>query len=133
MVVGRKKICILGAGAAGEHSVLNLKAINKSTLGLCAARHAADQQNWDVTIFEQQENIGGTWNYSPEINVLSSVYETMYTNLPKQVMKFEHLPLETAGPESFICHQEMLAYLERYAKPILHLIKVRNFNVKVIK
>jgi hypothetical protein len=48
----------------------------------------------------------------------------MFTNLPKQIMGFEHLPFETAGPESFVHHRDVLAYLERYAKSIRHLIKV---------
>lgn len=42
-----KKIVIIGAGASG----------------LCAARHAISQ-GFDVSIFEQTENVGGTWVYT---------------------------------------------------------------------
>lgn len=103
----KKRVCILGAGAAG----------------LCAARHCLDE-GYDLTVFEQQKCLGGTWLYSPEVNAFSSLYEKMHTNLPKQIMGFEHLPFETDGPESFVRHQEVLAYLKRYAKSIYEFIHV---------
>jgi cation diffusion facilitator CzcD-associated flavoprotein CzcO len=105
--IATKRVCVLGSGAAG----------------LCAARHCVDA-GYDVTVFEQQKGLGGTWLYSPELNSFSSLYEKMFTNLPKQIMGFEHLPLETDCPESFIHHREVLAYLEKYAKSIHHLIRV---------
>lgn len=45
--IERKKIVIVGAGASG----------------LCAARHAISQ-GFDVTVFEQTQNVGGTWVYT---------------------------------------------------------------------
>lgn len=87
------------------------------------ARHSVDA-GYDVVIFDQQADLGGTWLYSPEINSFSSLYEKMYTNLPKEIMGFEHLPFETDCPESFVRHQEVLAFLRRYGKPIRHLIHV---------
>ncbi|KAI6174848.1 Flavin-containing monooxygenase [Aphelenchoides bicaudatus] len=114
VVKSTKRVCVLGSGASG----------------LCAARHAVDA-GYDVTVFEQQQSLGGTWLYSPQINSFSSLYEKMFTNLPKQIMSFEHLPLDTAGPESFIHHREVLAYLERYAKPIRQLIKFSTVVTKI--
>lgn len=43
----RKKIIIIGAGASG----------------LSAARHAISQ-GFDVTVFEQTQNVGGTWVFT---------------------------------------------------------------------
>ncbi|KAI6179673.1 Flavin-containing monooxygenase [Aphelenchoides besseyi] len=105
MVVKRttKRVCILGAGAAG----------------LCAARHCQDH-GYDVTVFEQLSDCGGTWLYSPKPNSFSSLYEKMFTNIPKEVMSLEHLELTTDSGH----------YLKRYAKPIRHLIK---FNTTVTK
>ncbi|KAI6225062.1 Flavin-containing monooxygenase [Aphelenchoides fujianensis] len=79
-----KRVCILGAGAAG----------------LCAARHSVDRGH-DVVVFEQLHDLGGTWLYNPEPNTYSSLYEKMFTNIPKEIMSFEHLRLEHGGPESF--------------------------------
>lgn len=111
----KKRVCVLGAGAAG----------------LCSTRHALDAGH-DVTAFEQQYDVGGTWLYSPDLNVFSSLYDKMNTNLPKQIMGFEHLPFETECPESFVRHQEVLAFLKRYAEPIRHLIQVSFlFNMNV--
>lgn len=125
VVKGSKRVCVLGAGASGLCTgKLELK---DPSFIFISARHAVDA-GYDVTVFEQQRSLGGTWLYSPEINSFSSLYEKMFTNLPKQIMGFEHLPFETAGPESFVHHREVLAYLERYAKPIRHLIKVRVYE-----
>jgi cation diffusion facilitator CzcD-associated flavoprotein CzcO len=87
------------------------------------ARHSLEAGH-DVTVFEQQSDIGGTWLYSPELNSFSSLYEDMVTNLPKEIMMFEHLKFETKGRESFVRHEEVLAFLKRYAESVRHLIKV---------
>lgn len=46
------------------------------------------------------------------------------TNLPKEIMRFEDLPFETGESASFVSHQQVRAYLERYAEPVRHLIRV---------
>lgn len=55
-----KKIAIIGAGAAG----------------LCAGNQCFDDGH-DVTIFEQTDQIGGTWVYNDDVNIHSSMYEKM--------------------------------------------------------
>lgn len=70
------KLCVIGAGAAG----------------ICAAKNGLEF-GCEVTVFEQTENVGGTWVYTDEVakdknglDVHSSMYQGLYTNLPKEVM-----------------------------------------------
>lgn len=70
------KLCIIGAGAAG----------------LCAARWSIEF-GCEVTVFEQTNEIGGTWVYNEEVgrdknglDVHSSMYKGLHTNLPKEIM-----------------------------------------------
>lgn len=70
------KLCVIGAGAAG----------------ICAAKNGLEF-SCDVTVFEQTDNIGGTWVYTDDVvkdknglDVHSSMYQGLYTNLPKEIM-----------------------------------------------
>ena len=46
------RVCVIGAGAAG----------------LCAARHLLESFNGgQVVVYEQTDNVGGTWVYTPEV------------------------------------------------------------------
>ena len=55
-----KSVCIIGGGAAG----------------LCVGK-ACLKSGYSFTIFEQTEQVGGTWVYHEEIGVHSSMYEKM--------------------------------------------------------
>lgn len=100
-----KRICVIGAGAAG----------------LCAARHASAKHLVPM-VFEQSEVLGGTWVYTETtgshpktgLPIHSSMYKSLKTNLPKEVMAFPDFPFP-ASKESFLHHTEVLAYLESYA------------------
>uniref|UniRef100_A0A3B3W137 Flavin-containing monooxygenase n=1 Tax=Poecilia latipinna TaxID=48699 RepID=A0A3B3W137_9TELE len=98
---------VVGAGAAG----------------LCAARHILSRPTSFAppVVFELSGNVGGTWCYEERIGtypngrpVLSSMYRDL-TNLPKEVMMFPDFPFD---PElsSFLSHQEVQRYLERYCE-----------------
>lgn len=100
------RVAVIGAGAAG----------------LCAARHILSKpQTFSApVVFESGPNIGGTWvyeeptkSYSGNKPVHSSMYRDLRTNLPKEVMMFPDFPFD---PEldSFLPHQEVLRYLEKY-------------------
>ena len=100
------KVCIIGAGAAG----------------LCAARHLA-QSSFQPVVYEQTNNIGGTWIYSETIGqdpktglpIHSSMYKSLRTNLPKEVMAFPDYPFPSNLP-SFLHHTEISSYLKSYAE-----------------
>lgn len=62
-----KKIAVIGAGPSG----------------LCAAKHAI-ANGYDVTVYEQTANVGGTWVYTDQIGnsehglpIHSSMYQHM--------------------------------------------------------
>uniref|UniRef100_A0A8C6TIQ5 Flavin-containing monooxygenase n=1 Tax=Neogobius melanostomus TaxID=47308 RepID=A0A8C6TIQ5_9GOBI len=90
------RVAVIGAGAAG----------------LCVARHVLSKpQTFSApVVFESRPTIGGTW-----------VYEECTGNhdngppIHSKVMMFPDLPFD---PEldSFIPHQEVLRYLEKYCK-----------------
>lgn len=66
--LSRPKVCVIGAGAAG----------------LCAARHFAPNSNFELKVYEQTNDIGGTWIYKEETGVDENglpVHSSMYRDL----------------------------------------------------
>lgn len=64
----KKKVCIVGAGAAG----------------LCAAKHLAENSNFEITVYEQTNDVGGTWVYKEATGVDENglpVHSSMYRDL----------------------------------------------------
>ncbi|XP_055952147.1 uncharacterized protein LOC129988065 isoform X2 [Argiope bruennichi] len=104
----RIKVAVIGAGAAG----------------LCAGRHLIAEPNlFQFDIYEQQDDVGGTWRFSTHIGqdqyglpVHSSMYKNLRTNLPKEVMAYPDFPFQECEGRSFLHHTEVLKYLEDYAK-----------------
>lgn len=97
------KVCVIGAGAAG----------------LCAIKNCL-QQNLDVIGFEQSNEIGGTWVYTDKIDkdergldIHSSMYKGLYTNLPKELMCFPDFPFPPQE-KSFLPASDVLDYLNLY-------------------
>lgn len=132
-----KKVAIIGAGPAG----------------LAAARYLDAQGAVDsITIFEQQDEVGGVWYYSglapkevpvpqqdpfwgPEPSIWpegapapifpSPMYERLHANIPGCLMQFH----DTAFPVDewlFPKREAIQAYLVRYAEDLRHLIKFRH-------
>lgn len=104
------KLCVIGAGAAG----------------LCAAKNGIEY-GCGVTVFEQSGGIGGTWVYTDEVgkdknglDVHSSMYQGLYTNLPKEIMGFPDFPVPEQN-RSYIPQQDILNFLNLYAD---------NFNIR---
>uniref|UniRef100_UPI0037E8560F uncharacterized protein n=1 Tax=Semicossyphus pulcher TaxID=241346 RepID=UPI0037E8560F len=103
-----QRVAVVGAGAAG----------------LCAARHILSRPNTFAppVLFELTENIGGTWCYEERVGtydngqpIHSSMYRDLRTNLPKEVMMFPDFPFDP-HLSSFLPHQEVQRYLERYCE-----------------
>lgn len=63
------QVVVIGAGAAG----------------LCAGRHLiSDPESFEFDIFEQQNDVGGTWRYSSRVGIDEyglPVHSSMYKNL----------------------------------------------------
>ncbi|XP_011875757.1 PREDICTED: flavin-containing monooxygenase FMO GS-OX-like 2 [Vollenhovia emeryi] len=115
------KVCVIGAGAAG----------------LCAVRHLAGNTIFEVTAYEQTNDIGGTWVYNEQVGldenglpIHSSMYQNLRTNLPAKIMNFpDYITMEGRQP-SCVSHQEVLNYLKDYAQHFDAQQHIR-FNTKV--
>ncbi|XP_071962969.1 uncharacterized protein [Antedon mediterranea] len=100
-----QRVAIIGAGAAG----------------LCAARYLSKNPSlFRAVVFEQSDCVGGTWVYTENtavdqygLPVHSSMYSSLKTNLPKEVMAFPDFPFDK-NLCSFVGHQDVLKYLESY-------------------
>ncbi|ODN04095.1 Flavin-containing monooxygenase FMO GS-OX1 [Orchesella cincta] len=97
------RVCIIGAGPSGLCSLRNVLASSK---------------NIGVTLFEQQEDIGGLWNYSgAEVKLWDSNGNPLVfpiCNLPKQLMEFSDFPHKTKT-DTFATQQDIHDYLLEYA------------------
>ncbi|XP_011706729.1 PREDICTED: putative flavin-containing monooxygenase FMO GS-OX-like 11 [Wasmannia auropunctata] len=68
MPSSKTRIAIIGGGAAG----------------LIAARHIAALDTYSLILFEQTDQIGGTWVYTDETNLDKhglAIHSSMYKNL----------------------------------------------------
>ncbi|KAI4315283.1 hypothetical protein L6164_028112 [Bauhinia variegata] len=109
-----RRVAVIGAGAAG----------------LVAARELR-REGHRVVVFERGDQVGGTWVYTSEVEsdpigidpnravVHSSLYQSLRTNLPREVMGFRDYPFvrrEVKGRDSrrFPGHKEVLMYLQDF-------------------
>ncbi|XP_058460274.1 senecionine N-oxygenase-like [Malaya genurostris] len=99
-----QRYCVIGAGVAG----------------VCAGKSAL-QNGGQVVIFEQTDQIGGTWVYTDatgkdqnDLPIHSSMYEGLWTNLPKEVMGFPDYEMPQQN-RSYIHSSEVLRFVQNYA------------------
>ncbi|KAA8521868.1 hypothetical protein F0562_012510 [Nyssa sinensis] len=109
-----RSVAVIGAGAGG----------------LVAARELL-REGHKVVVFEREDEVGGTWVYNPVIEsdplgidpsrkvVHSSLYASLRTNLPREVMGFREYPFVATNktqrdPRRFPGHREVLEYLNDY-------------------
>jgi dimethylaniline monooxygenase (N-oxide forming) len=99
-----KSFCVIGAGPAGLAAVKN-----------CL------ESGFQVVAFEKGNQVGGTWVYSEDVGedkygveVHSSMYQGLITNLPKEIMEYPDFPYPY-DDHSFITSEKMLKYFALYA------------------
>ncbi|XP_017124354.1 senecionine N-oxygenase [Drosophila elegans] len=113
-------VCIIGAGTAG----------------ICCARHSIEN-GFQTTVFELSDRIGGTWVYNEAtgvvngIDVHSSMYKNLRTNLPKEVMGFPDFEIGQ-NAVSYVRSDEICDFLNNYADHF-ELKKHIKFNTYVIR
>ncbi|XP_076647845.1 uncharacterized protein LOC143356225 [Halictus rubicundus] len=126
MPSSKTRIAIVGGGVAG----------------LVVARHTATKlDTYSLTLFEQTDQIGGTWVYTDEIDVdknglpvHSSMYKNLRTNLPREIMQIPDFPMKHDMGSSFVHHSVIREYLCDYAKHFnLHPYIKLNTVVKHVK
>ncbi|XP_039141295.1 flavin-containing monooxygenase FMO GS-OX5-like [Dioscorea cayenensis subsp. rotundata] len=109
--------------------------------GLVAARELR-REGHEVTVFEKSTRVGGTWVYDPttdsdRVAVHGSLYRWLHTNLPRQLMGFFDYPFPRPSesfvdPWAFPAHEEVLAFLEGFARDFGVLEMVR-FGAEVVR
>ncbi|XP_042056696.1 flavin-containing monooxygenase FMO GS-OX-like 4 [Salvia splendens] len=109
-----RTVAVIGAGAAGVSAAVELR-----------------REGHRVVVYEREEKLGGTWVYTPQTEtdplgldptrdvVHSSVYASLRTNLPREVMGFRAYPFVATGkpgrdPRRFPGHGEVLEYLRDF-------------------
>jgi dimethylaniline monooxygenase (N-oxide forming) len=116
------KLCVIGAGAAGLSAIKN------------GVEHGCE-----VTCFELSDKVGGLWNLTDEIGVdehgievHSSMYYGLRTNLPIELMCYPDLPFPEQK-ESFVSSEEVLRYYQWYADKfdLKRFVKFQRLVVRV--
>ncbi len=123
------KVAIIGAGAAG-----------------LVTAHELIRADHDLTVFEQDDHVAGVWQYHEGVEddllghtqnrVHSSLYDSLQTNLSRDLMAFLDFTFDTAGGGQddwprFPHHTQVAEYLNRFADHF-DLRRHIRFNQKVL-
>ncbi|KAG4119494.1 hypothetical protein ERO13_D11G083900v2 [Gossypium hirsutum] len=124
----------------------NVAVIGAGTAGLVTAREL-QREGHRVTVFEKANQVGGTWLYDSLVEsdllgldpnreiVHSSLYKSLRTNLPRQVMSFLDYPFvkrESGDTRPFPGHEEVLRFLQDFARAF-GLMELIRFGHEVIR
>jgi hypothetical protein len=123
------KVAVIGAGAAG----------------LVSARELV-REGLEVHVFEQSSRVGGIWVYDTNIEddllgihsekpIHSSLYDSLRTNLPRDLMAFMDYSFDSQGGgddnwERYPHHTCVLRYLESFARDF-NILPLIRFNQQV--
>ncbi|XP_063937644.1 flavin-containing monooxygenase FMO GS-OX-like 2 isoform X3 [Daucus carota subsp. sativus] len=124
---------------------LNVAVIGAGVGGLCAGREL-QRAGHRVTIFEKQNQLGGTWVYDPRVEsdplsldpkreiIHSSLYASLRTNFPRHVMGFSDFPFTKIYEDSraFPSHEEVLRFLNDFAEQF-GLVELTRLNTEVVR
>ncbi|KAK8445484.1 hypothetical protein SEVIR_9G334600v4 [Setaria viridis] len=128
-----------------QSAPLRLAVIGAGAAGLAAARELRREGHAPV-VFERAAAVGGTWLYAPPATssdplgaaaTHSSLYASLRTNLPRESMGFLDFPFSAAAPGSadprrFPGHEEVLRYLEAFARRF-DLLRLVRFETEVLR
>jgi cation diffusion facilitator CzcD-associated flavoprotein CzcO len=99
-------------GTPTVNQVPEICAIGAGPSGLTAARNAMGA-GLNVTVFEQNADVGGNWLYQPQ-GGHSSVYENTHIISSRAWSEYEDFPMPPDYPE-YPDHRQLQAYFSRYA------------------
>ncbi|KAI9115231.1 hypothetical protein K1719_013550 [Acacia pycnantha] len=124
------KVAVIGAGVSG----------------LVAAREL-QREGHRVVVFEKSHRLGGTWAYDPRTEsdplgvdpnreiIHSSLYLSMRTNLPRQLMGYLDYPFvkrESGDQRTFPVHEEVLRFLDGFAEEF-GILELTRFESEVVR
>ncbi|XP_050395255.1 uncharacterized protein LOC126814258 [Patella vulgata] len=121
-MMSKKRVCIIGAGAAGLGSLRYF---------------VENPETFEVIAYEQAPCIGGNWVYTDGTGsdksgqpIHSSLYKSLKINIPKEIMAYPDFPFDS-NLSSFVGHEEVLKYLNSYTEHF-NLKPSIQFNIRVI-
>lgn len=140
----------------GTLAVKHIAVVGAGPSGLAAAKFLLAEAAFDtIDVYEQQSEVGGVWNYapnvvgqipvpqttphgSPELPIWpkgaavplfsNAMYEHLNTNIPKGLMAFSDLKFPSESLV-FPIREDVQSYLVDYAQEIRHLIK---FSTQIV-
>ena len=112
----KKRVAIIGAGASGLPAIKSV--LEEDMIPVC---------------FERTDDIGGLWNYTPEVrgDGQASVMKSTVINTSKETMCYSDFPIPEDFP-NFMHNTKVMEYFRLYAKEFGLLEHVR-FNTEVLK
>ncbi|KAK6120558.1 hypothetical protein DH2020_045689 [Rehmannia glutinosa] len=125
--------------------ILKVAVIGAGISGLATAR-ALKREAHQVVVYEKSDQLGGTWVYDPRVEsdplgldpnreiVHSSLYRSLCTNLPRQLMGFVDYPFairEYGDSRNFPGHEEVLEFLNEFARDF-GLVELIRFKTEVV-
>ncbi|KAH7361958.1 thiol-specific monooxygenase [Plectosphaerella cucumerina] len=150
----------MGSHAAPPFDVKKVAIVGAGPAGLAAAKYLRARSCFEtITIFEQQDRVGGVWYYSqdPPSNLdvpqttpfvgpekplpprkageapvfPSPMYERLHANIPKSLMNYGDQKFRSDA-WVYPSREHIFEYLEKYADEVRHLIRFRT-QVQSIK
>uniref|UniRef100_A0A8R1TWY5 Flavin-containing monooxygenase n=1 Tax=Onchocerca volvulus TaxID=6282 RepID=A0A8R1TWY5_ONCVO len=106
------RVCVIGTGASGLPAIKECRAV-----GL------------DVLAYERTSDVGGLWNYRPELTEGGTVMKSTVMNTSKEMSAYSDFP-PPANFCNFMHHSKVLEYLKNYAR-INNLYQHICFNTTV--
>jgi len=144
-----KRVAIIGAGPSGLAGTHNLFLFENLLIHCLAAKYLLAEDSFNqIDVFEQQSEVGGVWNYSPNIVgktpvpqitpngppelpiwpngadaplFSNAMYHRLNTNIPKTLMQYSD---QDFLPDSllFPTRQDVQTYLVKYSQDVRHLV-----------
>ncbi|CAD5225267.1 unnamed protein product [Bursaphelenchus okinawaensis] len=107
------RVCVIGAGVSGLPSI-----------------KACVEEGLDVVCYERTSDIGGLWNYRPDLpNDGGTVMKSTVVNTSKEMMSYSDFPPPEEYP-NFMHHSLVMDYYRDYANKF-NLLKHIQFNTDV--
>ncbi|XP_049403717.1 flavin-containing monooxygenase FMO GS-OX-like 2 isoform X4 [Solanum stenotomum] len=125
-----RRVAVIGAGPSG----------------LVTAREL-QREGHRVVVFEKSNQLGGLWDYNPQVEtdllsldpnreiIHSSLYKSLRTNLPRQLMSFSDYSFDCAengNRLNFPEHEEVLKFLNEFANDFA-INELIRFNTEVVR
>ncbi|XP_073061225.1 flavin-containing monooxygenase FMO GS-OX5-like isoform X1 [Primulina eburnea] len=126
---------------------MEVAVIGAGVSGLATAR-ALKSSGHRIVVFEKLNQLGGTWSFDPRVEsdplgldptreiVHGSLYKSLCTNLPRQLMGFSDYPFPESkngcSGDYFPGHEEVLKFLTDFAAEF-GLVELIRFDCEVVR